>query len=644
MKQLCCFIAGLMAVYALYAQDKVDDFGKINKAELENKTCAFDPDADAVCLYDLGEVFYNFTARTIDLNASFRKRIKILKDNGVSQADIKIRYYSKDHYESISNITGVVYNLDDAGNVVVTKLDKDLIYNKKIDSRYSEISFALPNVKAGSVIEYKYKSYKENNIDDIEDWYFQSAIPVQYSAYNLVIPKYFDFTYKVVRRQPMEMFRSKSDNGGQWFVMHDVPGLKNEPYISGLRNYLQRVDFQLSTVNPPGGFPINFRTTWQKLSEELMEAEWFGKQLNKNVPGSGAPLKLLLADVKTDQQKMDVIYRFVQSNMSWNGDRSRGSYEGIKDAWDKKTGSTGDINLLLINLLKDNGLSAFPMLISTRDNGQVNTMYPFLNQFNGVYAFVNIDGRNFVLNAADKYNPSTLYPSDVQLTDAFVVKKNNNSFFLWVNDPAKKYRHNISYFMMIDKDGNVNGNGTINSFEYAKNVRIKTYRDGNLKQFLSQNEGIELTMDSVTVSHDEIDSLPFEQKMYYKGVLQNSGDYTFLPYNLFSGLEKNPFVADKRTADIDFGYNQSYIITGGFNVDEAYDIDELPKNIRMILPDSSISLTRIIQRSGNIINFRVAIDFLRPQYSAEDYLDIKEVYKKIYAILNEHIVLQKKKA
>ena len=244
------------------AQDKIDSYGKICMADMKMTTCDFDHDAGALCLFDVGEVYYNLTERSVDIQANFRKRIKILNEKGIEEANIKIRYYSKDRFEDISNISGIVYNLDAAGNVVTTKLKKELIYDKKIDSRYSEISLAFPNVKAGSVVEYKYKSFKKNNIEAIDDWYFQSDIPVRYSAYNLLIPKYFDFTYKTIHRQPMDYIKSKIYNEGDWFIMHNIPALKNEPYMSGFKDYLQRVDFQLAAINPPNDLPISYRTTW----------------------------------------------------------------------------------------------------------------------------------------------------------------------------------------------------------------------------------------------------------------------------------------------------------------------------------------------------------------------------------------------
>ena len=107
--------------------------------------------------------------------------------------------------------------------------------------------------------------------------------------------------------------------------------------------------------------------------------------------------------------------------MNWNRSESIYSSDGIKSAWDKKSGSNGEINLILINLLRDAGLKAYPLLVSTKDNGTVNTLYPFLQQFNNTMACVVTENKTYILNAADKYNPAYLIPYDVVNNQAFIV-------------------------------------------------------------------------------------------------------------------------------------------------------------------------------------------------------------------------------
>lgn len=89
-----------------------------------------------------------------------RVRIKILKDKGIDNANIKLKYYSQSNYETINDISAVTYNLDNTGNVVITKLEKTAIYRKPINNRLSEVAFSLPDVKVGSVMNINIRTVK----------------------------------------------------------------------------------------------------------------------------------------------------------------------------------------------------------------------------------------------------------------------------------------------------------------------------------------------------------------------------------------------------------------------------------------------------------------------------------------------------
>jgi len=640
MKYLLTFITAATLVLTSNAQDKLPAFGKIDKADLEMKSCDFDQDSEALYLIDVSEVKIIENISSFNVQTDRRIRIKILKEKGIQEANIKFRYYSKERYEDISDLNGIVFNLDDVGNVTTTKLDKSLIFDKKIDNNLSEISFAFPNVKVGTVVEYKYRSYKKSGYVDIDDWYFQSNMAVKYSAYNLLIPEEFEFTYQITRRQPIEITKPKNRRDGVWYIMRDIPSLRKEPFQAGLKDYYQRIDFQLSAFNPPGGARKSFRSTWEKLTEELLEAEWLGGQIGKNLPGL-TDLNTALKFIKSPKEKTEFIYKYVQKNMDWNDRNSYGSFEGIKQAWDKKSGTSGDINLILLTLLKDADIKAYPCLVSTRDNGKVNPTYPLLSQFNSVYVYAEADGEVYILNAADKYNPPSLIPYDVQLTEGYLVDKKRGGFAV-ISDYNRKLKQSIALHIEVDEKGDFSGEGMINSFEYAKNTRTKTYKLGKLKEQLTQNEGIKLNIDSIEVQNLTNDMLPLEQKLSFKGQLQSSGEYSFIPYNIFTNFDKNPFVAEKRQTDVDFGFNQYYTIMGGYSLADNYEFEDLPKNMTMIMPDTSIVLTRIMQKNENTITFRITMDFKRPQYSAEEYPDVKAYYKKLYAVLNEQIVIKKK--
>ena len=637
------------------AQKEIPSYGKIDKADLLLKECEFDKDAEAYTLLNYGDVHYNIIGSDFGIITDRRTRIKILKEKGLDEANIKIRFYSKSDYENIRSISGSTYNLDNSGNVVTTKLEKSSVFIKKINNKISEVSFTMPNVKVGSVIEYKYTDEKKS-IGNLDDWYFQDNIPTRVSMYRILIPSVFRFVTQLLTYQNVEqidkvvndnilyrgsIISEKSEE--KTYILRNVVALPDEPFMRAEKDYLQRVVSQLQRIIYPSGEIEEVRSTWAKLAKDLLEDEDFGLQLKKNLPHTKS-LDDSLKNIVGNYNKMIFIHNYVRSNMNWNGSESIYSSEGIKSAWDKKSGNNAELNFILINLLKDAGIKACPLLVSTKDNGTVNTVYPFLGQFNNTMTCVFIDDKKYFLNAADKYNPAYLIPYDVLDNEGFIV---DNLYGGWVTLSNKKdnWKNIVSVFAEITPDALMQGNATVYSYGYSKNPRVKEWKEDKSSfddYFTKEFTGMKVK--DIEVKNDDTDTLPLQQKFNFSLPVNASGEYEYFTLNLFQGLEKNPFIADDRKTDIDFNYPRSYSLVGKVIIPSGYEFDDLPKNIKMILPDSSITLQRLLQVENNDINFRITLDFSKSVYAADTYAAFQEFYKKLFNTLNEQIVIKKKKA
>ena len=61
----------------------------------------------------------------------------------------------------------------------------------------------------------------------------------------------------------------------------------------------------------------------------------------------------------------------------------------------------------------------------------------------------------------------------------------------------------------------------------------------------------------------------------------------------------------------------------------------------MIMPDTSISFTRMSTVSENQLSVRINLEFKKPFYTTNEYPYFKEFYKKLFDILNEQFVIRK---
>ena len=118
--------------------------------------------------------------------------------------------------------------------------------------------------------------------------------------------------------------------------------------------------------------------------------------------------------------------------------------------------------------------------------------------------------------------------------------------------------------------------------------------------FASSNESVHI--DSSVVSNENVDTMPLRQNVWFNEKLSNSGNYKYFSTNLFTGLEENPFTSDHSFSDIFFGANQNYDIVESFIIPDGYVFDGLPKNVNMIMPDTSIVFSRMLSDDNDMLN------------------------------------------
>src|SRR6185295_14302015 len=113
----CLLIAHLFFQKKLIAQEPLPAMGQYTPPELGMKECSFDKDAEAVVLFDDAKADYDDNNHLITIR---RVRIKILNERGLGQGNIRIRFFSKDDFENIQDVTAQTVNLDENGRIITT--------------------------------------------------------------------------------------------------------------------------------------------------------------------------------------------------------------------------------------------------------------------------------------------------------------------------------------------------------------------------------------------------------------------------------------------------------------------------------------------------------------------------------------------
>jgi len=323
--------------------------------------------------------------------------------------------------------------------------------------------------------------------------------------------------------------------------------------------------------------------------------------------------------------------------------------DGTVKAWHNKTGNSAEVNFILYHLLKKSGVKVYPLLVSTKDNGKINPVSPDLLAFNNTLVYVPVDTTDvnnpkyYVLDATSKYNLFNVIPQEELNTYCIRLNTDNSDhepIFVENTDPAME---SVSLNAEIQPDGKMSGSAEINSTSYNKIERTSNYQTNGEKKYIDYltNGDNALKVVSLKLESLDVDTLPLVQNVNFNIDLAGSDGYIYFNPNLFTMMRKNPFLSATRYNDIDFGYYNNMVINGIFKIPAGYKVDALPKNISMIMPDTSIIFRRMINQQDGVISVRYVVSRKKSIYFKKDYADFYDFFKQLYQMLNEQIVFKK---
>ena len=251
------------------------------------------------------------------------------------------------------------YNLVN-NKVEKTKLKSDGEFIEKTNKFYSEKKITMPNVKVGSIIEYKYIK-KSPFLSKIDEWYFQDFIPINHSTYQFTYPEYFTynpflkgelivkntkrieertltFTNKerveknyVVQTSFSESKLTYNENIVNYEINNVMP-IKDESYVRNIANYVSSVSHELVSIQYPNEPFKLLSTSWDEVAKTINSTDTFGGELNKKGYFE-EEINKIVNGVTSNEQKIISIFNYVKQNFKWNGYYGIYTDEGVKNAF-----------------------------------------------------------------------------------------------------------------------------------------------------------------------------------------------------------------------------------------------------------------------------------------------------------------------
>lgn len=649
MKKLTLLLLLTLSVETFSQKRKSSNMKQTTFDELKMTVYDKDSAATAVVLYEHANRYpdrdNDETPRT-----DYYYRIKIFDKSSFDLADITINLYKK---QQVKDIKAVTYNLNENGTMIRTNLLKEDIFTSKEDENWVAKKFTLPNIKEGTVIEYKYSILSPYL--SINDWYFQSEIPKIRSDFDASILGNYQYNIKIIGFLKLNKDAPSIDKKcvkiegiGEGacavysYGMNNIPAFVEEDYMLSKKNYISRVSFDLKSLTSYRGDVKNLTTTWKQADKSLKNQFFNNQTSKKNFFKKSIPESILTTENTLEKAKK--VFQFIQNHFTWNEKYWTNKDAKVKKAFQEKTGDVGEINLALYNSLRAANIDANLVVLSTRSNGIPTKLFPVIYDYNYVIVKSIIDKETYYLDATAKLLPFGQVPIRTLNGEARIINFKEKSSWAALN-PKYKSSLNVSAKLILDEEGVFIGDLMFRRNGYfASKIRAaisSKSEDDYLESFETKNPDLEV--DDYTVINLKEPEKNLEEKFKVRLEMdENLGNKIRINPFLFNRLKENPFKLKERNYPLDFAYARRTNYFLQLEVPENYTILELPEQKAISLPNNGGNFILRAIKKENIIKIYVRLNILKSAYSVKEYYALKEFYKQIVLAEKSYVVLEKK--
>ncbi len=668
MKKLIVIALLLLNGYT-YSQKR--DLGEVTIEELNEKVCPTDSSAAAAVLFNVGRTYFEYSGDDgFSIVTEIITKIKIYKKEGYEYANHSEKYYvGGNGQEKVAYSKAVTYNLVN-GKIEKTKLNSDGEFTEKSNKFWSRKKITMPNVREGSIIEYKVV-ITSPYITNFPEWEFQKAIPVNFTEYTTFIPEYFiynthfkgfhspvltkdgktrnisyTYTEKVVPGMGTGMpERIKTNMEFKEeivkYLLTNVPALKEEAYTNNIDNYRSTIVHERAMTRYPNSPIETFATDWESVSKKIYNSEYFGDELKKTGYFE-KDLDAALNGITSHDERIAAVFNYVKSRMNWNEYYGIGCDDGVKKAYQDKKGNVAEINLMLTAMLRYAGFEANPVLVSTRSNGI--SLYPSQSAFNYVITAVELQNQVVLLDATSKFSLPNILPIRDLNWFGRIIRKNESSARIDLM-PTFNSKDVVNIMASVTAEGSITGKIRDQYFDYEAYIfRVNNFgitKESYIEKLEKMHQGVEITEYDVQNSADLSKPVIENYSFTSNNAVEIIGDKMYVSPFMFFGMTENPFKQETREYPVDFVFPNQDKFNISLTIPEGYTVETIPQPKAVSMPEGIGSFKYNLSNNGNQVQILYTLDINQAIIGSEYYDALKSFYKEIINKQTEKIVLKK---
>jgi hypothetical protein len=596
---------------------------------------------------------------------SYYSRIKVLTEKGKDLAKVEVPYYKGG--TKVTDIRGRTIHAD--GTVLpLTVKPEDLLGEKSGETQRRQMVFTLPSVEVGSILEYTYTLRYEDNVYSSPIWqlqrnYFVHSGHYQFTPFKAFMPSgtpdkstsmfLVDERGRAVNtliwwnRLPAGVTMKTSVNGSYTIDVADIPAIPDEDWMPPINSFLYKLQFYYMPASTPNEFWINETKLWSKDVDKFAETS---KAIKDAVAGIVAP-------GDTDLMKAQKLYVAVEAldNTDYSRKKSQSEMKALKikeahhaeDTWAQKSGTSEDIAMLYLAMLRAAGVTAYANKVVNHDRGVFDPSYMSLDQFDTTLVIASIGGKEIILDPGEKMCPFETV--NWRHADTRGVGQSAQGIAI-TTTPAQSYKENTTSRIgevEVDPQGGITGSfNIVMTGQSALRWRQEALRmdDTELKKDFDQDleriapEGVEAHVDHFLDIDNPDTNLIAVVKV--KGALGTAtAKRLMLPGLFFDTHEHQPFVdEEKRLEPVDMRYAERISDQVTYHLPQGMTVEGAPQDANVSWPAHAVFVVKSKSDPGQmIVADSLASAFT--QVKAEEYQDLRGFYQKVAAAAQQELVL-----
>ena len=629
----------------------------VKKADFSPVSPILNSETAAVILQESGETILDANPKWgFFTEYHYFKRLLVLNKNGLNLAKDSVYYNTENEGRKLKSLHVSTYNLE-KDIIVKTELPEKEMFTEELKNKVRKLKFAYPNVKAGTILEIEYTV--NSGPENLRDWYFQGSIPVLRSSYAVLIPSNWNFIISLQNNKYLTLKTrdSLAKDIYSWsyqylntkvytffWVFENVPAMIEEPYTSTIDNYIGCVKFQLALRPTKPGQSERMINDWQWVSNRLLTASDFGMTVEDPKPWMFKLANTIVQPNEPDLEKAHKLFSFVRDHIKTKS-KSCLIYDNsyLEDVYKSGRGNAAETNLLLASLLKTQKLNVKGVILATRGAGVTNEDYPVLDNFNYAICRLEIAGKVYFLDATDPTLGFDKLPLYCYNGQARVIDKKPYAVYF----RPDSIRESSGIFVVIENDSSkrfltadwTEHPGYYECSDIRQNILDNNNSQDNYLKSYSKNKSFPEKIDSFQISG--LQDLEHPLNLHFSLRISATGEHYYFNPMMNAGLNKNPFINADRNYPVELPYVFDDVYVLNMEIPEGYEVEELPKSVRIKLNESDGIFEYLIQKNENSIQLKNVLNIKKATFAPEDYNNLRDFYAYVVKKQAEEIVFKK---